>query len=208
MTKMPKPDKIVSGSQPVTQVIEEALDRTALARRLYHLAHLQGEFRLRSGAISHEYFDKYRFEADPATLRQIGLAMRELLPVDGELLAGLEMGGIPLATMLAQLTGIPARFIRKTAKSYGTCQLAEGGEVAGRTVVIIEDVVTSGGQVIESALALRALGAIVETVLCMIDRQAGGDERLAAAGLQLRALFTQTQLAIAVESEQQDNNSV
>ncbi|MEZ4865165.1 MAG: phosphoribosyltransferase family protein [Caldilineaceae bacterium] len=191
-TAMPAPDKLVPPIQAATD--EAALERPALARRLYQLAHLQGEFRLRSGAISHEYFDKYRFEADPATLRQIGLAMQELLPVDVDALAGLEMGGIPVATMLSQLTGIPARFVRKTAKPYGTCQLAEGGDVAGRTLVIIEDVVTSGGQVIESALALRGLGAVVENVLCVIDRQAGGRENLAKAGLRLRALFTQAQL--------------
>jgi orotate phosphoribosyltransferase len=97
--------------------------------------------------------------------------------------------------MLAQVTGLPALFVRKQAKDYGTCRLAEGGEVTGRRLVVIEDVVTSGGQVVASAADLRGEGAVIDTVLCVIDREAGGVEALAAEGLQLRALFTMSQLA-------------
>ena len=82
-------------------------ERHQLTRQIYDLSHLKGEFLLRSGVTSHEYFDKYRFEAEPVVLKAIALAMQTLIPADTEILAGLEMGGIPVATMLSQITGIP-----------------------------------------------------------------------------------------------------
>jgi orotate phosphoribosyltransferase len=100
--------------------------------------------------------------------------------------------------MLSQVTGLPAVFVRKEAKTYGTCQLAEGGEVDGRRTVVVEDVVTTGGQVLLSCADLRARGALVETVLCVIDREAGGPEAFAADGLGLRPLLTMSQLKAAV----------
>ncbi len=172
-----------------------------LARQIYQTSRITGEFLLRSGAISHQYFDKYLFEANPILLKQIAEAMQRLVPESGiDALAGLEMGGIPIVTMLSQVTGLPALFVRKKAKEYGTCKLAEGGEINGRNLLIIEDVVTSGGQILLSAADLRKRGAIVDTVLCVIDREAGGKEKLAADGLQLRPLFTMSQLEEAAQS--------
>ena len=107
------------------------------------------------------------------------------------------LGGIPLATIVSQISGLPALFVRQQPKRYGTCRLAEGGEVAGRRVAVVEDVVTSGGAVIAACNALRELGADVVTVLCVIDREAGGSENLAAAGLELRSLFTMRDLEAA-----------
>jgi orotate phosphoribosyltransferase len=160
-----------------------------LARRIYDTAHLTGEFRLRSGATSGEYFDKYRFESDPELLRTVAAGLVALLPEDVDAVAGLELGGIPLATMVSQLTGLPALFVRKQPKEYGTCRLAEGGEVSGRRLAVVEDVVSTGGQLIESCAALRALGADIVAVLCVIDRESGGAANLAEHGLELRALF-------------------
>jgi orotate phosphoribosyltransferase len=168
--------------------------RSRLARRIYESSHLTGEFLLRSGVVSHEYFDKYLFEADPVLLREIAEGMRALVPPEAEALAGLEMGGIPLATMLSQVTGLPALFVRKAAKPYGTRKLAEGGPVAGRRLVIVEDVVTSGGQILESAKALREEGAQIARVVCVVDRESGGRENLAAEGLELHPLFTMSEL--------------
>jgi orotate phosphoribosyltransferase len=167
---------------------------SALARAVYEKAHLTGEFLLRSGATSHEYFDKYLFESDPVLLRSLAEAMAPMVPPGTEALAGLELGGVPLATMLSQVTGLPVLFVRKKAKDYGTCRLAEGGDVAGRRLVIVEDVVTSGGQVVLSAADLRAEGAEVSTVLCVIDREAGGREALGVVELELKQLFTLSQL--------------
>jgi orotate phosphoribosyltransferase len=165
-----------------------------LGERIYARARLTGEFRLRSGAVSNEYFDKYLFESDPHLIREIAEALVSLLPAGVEVLAGLELGGVPLAVVVSQVSGLPTVFVRKAAKTYGTCRLAEGGEVAGRRIAIIEDVVTSGGQVIESCRELRDRDADIATVLCVIDREAGGRDNLAAEGLDLRSLFTMSEL--------------
>lgn len=165
-----------------------------LAARVLQRALLKGEFRLRSGATSSEYFDKYRFESDPGILREVAEQLAQRMPAEFDALAGLEMGGIPIATMLSQVSGKPCLFIRKKAKEYGTCRFAEGGEVAGRKLLLVEDVVTSGGQIIESVKALRGEGAVITSVVCVIDREAGGRENLATEGLELISLFTKSEL--------------
>ncbi|MBA2528892.1 MAG: orotate phosphoribosyltransferase [Euzebyales bacterium] len=171
-----------------------------LAARIHDRAHLTGRFLLRSGATSEHYFDKYLFEADPALLREVAGALVPLLPDGVDAVAGLELGGVPIATVVSQLTGLPALFVRKRAKPYGTRRLAEGGEVDGRRLAVVEDVVTSGGQVVQSCAELRVRGAQVLRVVCVIDREAGGAENLAAEGLALRALFTMSQLDRAAGS--------
>lgn len=166
----------------------------SLARRIHDRAHLAGEFRLRSGANSDEYFDKYLFESDPELLREIAQALVALLPDHVHAVAGLEFGGVPLATVMSQLSGLPALFVRKQAKTYGTCRLAEGGDVAGRRLVVIEDIISSGGQVVASCRALREMGAEIVAVVCVLDRESGGAANIAAEGLELRTAFTMTQV--------------
>lgn len=172
-------------------------DRQAVARRLFSVAHLTGTFTLRSGATSTVYFDKYQFESDPAILREVVALMATMIPEGTEYLAGLEMGGIAIVTALSLHTGIPAVFVRKKAKEYGTAKLAEGPSVAGKRVLIVEDVVTSGGQVVLSHADLVKLGAIVDHVICVIDREQGGREALRADGLELLATFTRSELEAA-----------
>jgi orotate phosphoribosyltransferase len=172
-------------------------DLDALADEINTIARLTGTFTLRSGQIATEYFDKYRFEARPELLKRIAVAMTPLIPADTEVLAGLEMGGIPIATALSLHTGIPAAFVRKQAKPYGTARLAEGCDIDGRRVTIIEDVITTGGQVVLSTNDLRGLGALVDHVLCVIDRSIDKAAALTAEGLQLHALLTRAQLDAA-----------
>ncbi|MEQ1761475.1 MAG: phosphoribosyltransferase family protein [Vicinamibacterales bacterium] len=175
------------------------MNRDELAADVFRVAHLTGEFRLRSGTVSHDYFDKYRFESEPRLLAAIADALVPLIPAGGQVLAGLELGGIPVATALSRATGLPAAFVRKAAKTYGTCQLAEGAAIDGRSVVIVEDVVTSGGQLIESAKALRILGAVVTDAVCVIDREANAVALLAAEGIRLHALFKMSELKGTVQ---------
>ena len=120
--------------------------------------------------------------------------MTALLPDDTELLGGLELGGIPIVTALSGLTGQPALFVRKKAKEYGTCKLAEGPDVAGRRVTLIEDVITTGGAVRDATRALREAGAVVEVVVCAIDRSPAGESPLADVGLEVRAVLTKAEL--------------
>lgn len=120
--------------------------------------------------------------------------MAALVPAETQVLAGLEMGGIAVVTALGRHTGLPCAFVRKTAKEYGTARLAEGTAVVGRRVLVIEDVVTSGGQVVSSTRQLRELGAVVDAALCVIDRQEGGASALAAEGIRLQSLVTRADL--------------
>ncbi|MEE8244507.1 MAG: orotate phosphoribosyltransferase [Pseudomonadales bacterium] len=170
------------------------MDRQTLAREIRNVAKLTGAFTLRSGAVSDTYFDKYRFESDPRLLRSIAEFMMPRLPNDAEVLCGMEMGGIPLATVLSQLSGLPAAFIRKQRKTYGTCQYAEGTSLDGKRIVLIEDVVSSGGAILDAVSMLEADGINVDTAVCVIDRQSGGVEALAQAGVELRAIFTMQEI--------------
>jgi len=170
------------------------VELSELGRRIYASAHLTGEFVLRSGQVTGEYFDKYRFEADPVLLDAVAEAMVPLVPEGTEVLAGLEMGGIPVVTALGRHTGLPCAFVRKEAKAYGTRRLAEGAETAGKRVTIVEDVVTTGGQIVLSTRDLRALGAEITDALCVINRNPTTPAPLTEAGLTLHALLTSDDL--------------
>ena len=87
--------------------------------------------------------------------------------------------------------------MRKKAKDYGTCKLAEGPDVAGRRVTIVEDVVTTGGAVRDATRALREAGAVVEVVVCAIDRSPADEQPLADLGLEVRAALTRAELDAA-----------
>jgi len=168
-----------------------------LARRIRETSQLHGTFTLRSGAVSDTYFDKYRFEADPVLLREIGEALLPLIPAGTSVLAGLEMGGIPVVTVLSQLSGLPAAFLRKAPKTYGTCRSAEGARLSGERVLLVEDVVSSGGAILDQLRLLRADGVSPAAALCVIDRETGGREALAAEGVELRALLTMSAILSA-----------
>jgi orotate phosphoribosyltransferase len=171
------------------------MHREELATAIVSVAALSGHFVLRSGVTATEYFDKYRFESDPKLLAAIAEHLEPLIPSSTDALAGLELGGVPLASALGLRTGLPIVFVRKRAKDYGTRQLAEGGDVSGKRLLIIEDVVTSGGQVVESSLALRNLGAVVTDAICVIDRDAGGPAALSSVGITLHSLFRKSELS-------------
>jgi len=144
-----------------------------LAADINAVARLTGSFKLRSGQVSPEYFDKYRFEAQPALLRRVAAEMLTLLPPRTEVLAGLELGGVPIATAMSLASGLPAVFVRKQAKAYGTCQAVEGADVDGRRVVLVEDVITTGGAVSDAFRLVSEAGGDVVAVVCAIWRGDG-----------------------------------
>jgi orotate phosphoribosyltransferase len=168
-----------------------------LASRVFATSYLTGSFVLRSGLTADRYFDKYRFESNPSLLAEIVEQMVPLVPADTDGLAGLELGGVPIATVLSAATGLPAFFVRKQAKKYGTERICEGGDIKGRRLLVIEDVVTTAGQIVLSSQDLRAEGAVVTHALCVIDREAGGAEVVSGEGIELHSLFTMSELESA-----------
>ena len=170
------------------------MNKKELAREIYKISNIKGNFTLRSGMKSTEYFDKYLFESDPKILKEITNKLVKLLPQDTGVLAGLEMGGIPLSTALSLKTGIKTLFVRKEAKEYGTCKSAEGGKIAGQDIVIIEDVITSGGAVINAINDLKSQNGNILCVLSVIDREASGKENIEKLGVKLYSLFTKSEL--------------
>jgi orotate phosphoribosyltransferase len=127
--------------------------------------------------------------------RSVAERLMKLVSPDVEVLAGLELGGIPIATAVSLRSRIPVVFVRKRPKEYGTKKMVEGIEIKGRHVCVIEDIITTGGQVIESAEALRTLGAMVDSVLCVIVREKKAFQNLAGVGLTLQGLFAMDDLA-------------
>ena len=170
------------------------MTENSLARDIDSTCRLTGDFLLRSGQRATEYFDKYLFEADPALLARVVEELVGLVPADTEVLGGLELGGVPIATVLSQRTGLPTVFVRKKAKEYGTCKLAEGSDVRGRRVTLVEDVITTGGAVRDATRELRDAGATVEVVVCAIDRSPVGENPLADVDLEVRPVLTKAEL--------------
>jgi len=165
------------------------MNRQQLSTAIAEAAKLTGTFTLRSGQTATTYFDKYRFEARPDLLREVAKVMASMVPAEAEVLAGLELGGVPIATALSLDTGLPAAFVRKERKAYGTQRLAEGTDLAGRKVLIVEDVITTGGQVALSAADLRNEGADLIGVLCTIYRGPGAPHIADDPALSVSALF-------------------
>jgi orotate phosphoribosyltransferase len=168
-----------------------------LAADVNAVARLTGTFTLRSGKVASEYFDKYRFESDPALLARVAREMLTLLSADVEVLAGLELGGVPIATAMSLASGLPAVFVRKQAKTYGTAQAIEGGDIARRRVALIEDVITTGGAVADAARLVRGAGGEIVAVVCAIWRGDGPPRIAGDPDLRVIAAMTRRDLAQA-----------
>lgn len=175
------------------------MSQSELAKEIVRVSYLRGEFRLRSGQISSHYFDKYQFESNPLLLKRLAKEMVKKIPPDTEILAGLELGGVPLATAISLEVELPVVFVRKTKKEYGTEKIAEGINIQGKKLCIIEDVITTGGQVVKSTEALRNAGAIVDFVICVIWRGSTQDNSLEKAAIQKLPLFDMEELSVWME---------
>lgn len=172
----------------------QPLSRQDLASRMARIATLTGTFTLRSGQTSNVYFDKYRFEGDPDLLRHLAREMARLLPPETEIVAGLELGGVPLATAISLETGLPAAFVRKEAKTYGTCRAIEGQDVAGKKITFIEDIITTGGAVSDAFRLASDEKAQVLAVVCAIWRGNGAPQITDTPGLEVHPAFTRDDL--------------
>lgn len=136
-----------------------------------------GRFVLTSGAISDYYIDIKKASTDPKILKIIAQEM-SIYTKGYDLLAGMELGAVPLVVALSLETQIPYVIIRKEKREHGTGKQIEGGDVKGKSVLIIEDVTTSGGSVIKTIQILRENNAEVEKALVVVDRESGTREKL------------------------------
>ncbi|MFA9479467.1 orotate phosphoribosyltransferase [Phycisphaerales bacterium AB-hyl4] len=167
-----------------------------LIQRICDTALLRGEFTLRSGRKSNYYLDKYLFETQPDILQSLGRKFAEHVDDNVDRLAGAELGGIPLVTATAIATGKPTVLIRNQKKDYGTAKQLEGKLEQGDRILIVEDVATTGGQVLEAAKVLEAAGAKIVKIVAVIDREEGARENIEAAGYAFASLFTKASLGI------------
>jgi orotate phosphoribosyltransferase len=171
------------------------MDTAELARRVKAAAYLEGDFVLRSGKRSTYYLDKYLFETDPVILAELGRRLAEHAR-DADQIAGAELGGVPLAAATAMACGKSYVIVRNTKKDYGTGKLLEGKLSPAARVLLVEDVATTGGQVLEAAQVLTEAGATVARIVCVIDRLEGARENLQAAGFPFQALLTRQDLGL------------
>jgi orotate phosphoribosyltransferase len=179
------------------------VNRDELGTALREHAYLEGDFVLRSGRRSRYYLDKYRFETRPDLLAPLGELIAATVREHDQAarrLAGPELGAVALAAAASLASGLPFLIVRKEAKGYGTAKQLEGVFEPGERVCLVEDVVTSAGAALEAVEALRAAGLEVETAVCVVDREEGGAEALAAKGVDLQALFRASELLGAAEN--------
>ncbi|WP_329089677.1 orotate phosphoribosyltransferase [Streptosporangium sp. NBC_01469] len=174
--------------------LSAGVSRDALVARLAQVACVSGPFALTDGQMLDSYFDEYRLAADPVLLGDVVDAMTALVPEDAEVLAGIELGGVPLVVALSAATGLPAAFLRREPKTYGSKRQVEGAAVEGRRMVLVDDVVRSGVQLLNVARMLRITGAAVVGALCVLERPLGGRLLLDEHGISLGSLLTEADL--------------
>jgi len=171
------------------------MDTAELARRIKAAAYLEGDFVLRSGRRSKYYLDKYLFEADPEILAELGRRFAAHAS-DADRIAGAELGGVALAAAASLASGKPFVIVRSTRKDHGTAKLLEGRLKEGEKVLLVEDIATTGGQVLEAARVLADAGAVVTKIVCTIDRMEGAREKIVSAGYRFEALLSTKDLGI------------
>ncbi|MHC4234466.1 MAG: orotate phosphoribosyltransferase [Planctomycetota bacterium] len=172
------------------------MNREQLAAVIKDACYLEGDFVLRSGRRSKYYLDKYRFETKPQILRELGKLFAERVGSQTTTIAGAELGGVALAAAAAMAADLPFIIVRNAKKDYGTGNLFEGVLEKGSHVLLVEDIATTGGQVLEAAQTIAEAGSTVERIVCVIDRQEGARENIESAGYVFEALFTTADLGI------------
>jgi orotate phosphoribosyltransferase len=171
--------------------------RKELIERIKETAYLEGDFVLRSGKRSKYYLDKYLFETKPDILKALGKEFAKHMTDDVTLIAGAELGGVALAAATAMATGKDWIIVRNSKKDYGTSKLVEGVLNPGDVVLLVEDIATTGGQVLEAAKVITDAGATVKKIVCVIDRKQGAGENIAQAGYVFESILTKNDIGIA-----------
>ncbi len=172
------------------------MTKEELTRRIKETAYLEGDFVLRSGKKSKYYLDKYLFEACPDILKALGEEFARHITDDVTLIAGAELGGVALAAATAMAADKNWIIVRNSKKGYGTGKMVEGVLKAEDVVLLVEDIATTGGQVVEAAKIITEAGAKVKKIVCVIDRKQGAEENITEAGFAFDSIMTKDDLGI------------
>ncbi len=172
------------------------MDKAALTARIKESSYLEGDFVLRSGKRSKYYMDKYLFETQPDILKALGEEFCKHLTDDVTLIAGAELGGVALAAATAMEANKPWIIVRNSKKDYGTSKMVEGKLSEGDVVLLVEDICTTSGQILEAAKIITEAGATVKKIVCVIDRLQGGRENAEGAGYVFDSIITKEDLGI------------
>lgn len=162
-----------------------------------HRCVLIGEFKLSSGVMSPYYIDLRTVPSYPKLFDLVTdayIAMITSLKLDFDRVAGVATAGVPIATLVAYKLKKPFLYVRKEEKIHGTKSLVEGLVNTGESVLIVDDVATTGGSLLKAIDALRERGGKVEHVVVLIDREQGASENLANKGVKLISLMTSSKL--------------
>jgi orotate phosphoribosyltransferase len=170
--------------------------REELIKRIKETAYLEGDFTLRSGKKSKYYLDKYLFETCPDILAALGAEFAKHITDDVTLIAGAELGGVALAAATAMEANKNWIIVRNSKKGYGTGKMVEGVLKADDVVLLVEDIATTGGQVVEAAKIITEAGAKVKKIVCVIDRKQGAAENIVQAGYIFESILTKDDLGI------------
>jgi orotate phosphoribosyltransferase len=172
------------------------MTKKELIKRIKETAYLEGDFILRSGKKSKYYLDKYLFETCPDILKALGQEFAKHAEDNVTLIAGAELGGVALAAATAMETGKNWIIVRNSKKGYGTGKMVEGVLKAGDVVLLVEDIATTGGQVLEAAKIITEAGASIKKIVAVIDRKQGARENITAAGYIFDSIITKEDLGI------------
>jgi orotate phosphoribosyltransferase len=175
------------------------MTRSELAERIRSVAYLEGDFTLRSGKKSRFYVDKYLFETQPDILAELGRRLAEKVTGRTSLIAGAELGGVALAAAAAMAAKLPFLIVRNAKKDYGTGKMYEGRIQAGDVVLLVEDIATTGGQVLEAAAVIQSAGATVEKIVAVVDRDQGASQKIREAGFTFESLLDSADLRLPTE---------
>lgn len=167
------------------------MDKKDLVNQLKECGAIQyGHFVLTSGAVSDYYVDIKKASTNPRVLKNIASHIKKIIKEDYDIIAGMELGAVPLIVAISLETGIPFVIVRKQKRDHGTGKQIEGESVQDKKVLIVEDVTTSGGSVENTILILRRNHAIVDTVITVVDRESGAREKIEKLDLQFSPLVT------------------
>ncbi len=172
------------------------MTKQELAKRIKETAYLEGDFTLRSGKKSKYYMDKYLFETQPDILEALGAEFAKYVSGDVTLIAGAELGGVALAAATAMHTGKRWIIVRNSKKDYGTSKMIEGILNKNDVVLLVEDIATTGGQVLEAAKIITEAGAKIKKIVSVIDRKQGAGENITKAGYEFESILTKDDLGI------------